>query len=345
MKNKKLLITAYVLVAVLAIVSVIGLLNSTVTVTVELPGAQQAGISADTSKSGSGAQNPDSESLPDGTPADAPAVTGNAAEAPSDGGSADVTEAPRQTQSEAKDSSGTEQTTEKAPGKTPVSEKPTASRQTEKPSSDKSAMSKEQAVELYNKAANRIKKESSSITRNYKKLSSADKYLKLPSAIQGIGSAAMKQFVKGSDKAETYTKQEDKNLVFPVGGTDYTSHLTADMVKSASVTDNGSAYKVSLVLYDDKITSPEKGKGYAGVFNTVTASTFSDINIPTVTFEKVNVNGIGGEINCTIDKASGRISDIIFKNTDILDLSVKVAIKTLDVRMALASEESFSVKY
>lgn len=32
MKNKKLLITAYVLVAVLAIVSVIGLLNSTVTV-------------------------------------------------------------------------------------------------------------------------------------------------------------------------------------------------------------------------------------------------------------------------------------------------------------------------
>lgn len=344
MKNKKLLITAYVLVAVLAIVSVIGLLNSTVTVTVELPSAQQAGTSAAASGSG-GAQSPDAESLPDSTPADAPAVTENIAEAPSDGGSADVTEAPQQTPTEAKDSSGTEQTTEKAPGKTPVSEKPTASRQTEKPSSDKSVMSKEQAVELYNKAANRIKKESSSITRNYKKLSSADKYLKLPSAIQGLGSAAMKQFVKGSDKAETYTKQEDKNLVFPVGGTDYTSHLTADMVKSASVTDNGSAYKVSLVLYDDKITSPEKGKGYAGVFNTVTASTFSDINIPTVTFEKVNVNGIGGEINCTIDKASGRISDIIFKNTDILDLSVKVAIKTLDVRMALAAEESFSVKY
>ncbi len=309
--------------------------------TVEFPGAQQAGISADTSKIGSGAQNPDSESLPDGTPADAPAVTGNAAEAPSDGGSADVTEAPRQTPIEAAKNSSTEQTATK----NSATEKPTASRQTEKPSSDKSAMSKEQAVELYNKAANRIKKESSSITRNYKKLSSADKYLKLPSAIQGLGSAAMKQFVKGSDKAETYTKQEDKNLVFPVGGTDYTSHLTADMVKSASVTDNGSAYKVSLVLYDDKITSPEKGKGYAGVFNTVTASTFSDINIPTVTFEKVNVNGIGGEINCTIDKASGRISDIIFKNTDILDLSVKVAIKTLDVRMALASEESFSVKY
>lgn len=55
--------------------------------------------------------------------------------------------------------------------------------------------------------------------------------------------------------------------------------------------------------------------------------------------------GSAARINCTIDKASGRISDIIFKNTDILDLSVKVAIKTLDVRIALASEESFSVKY
>lgn len=342
MKSKKLLITAYVLVAVLAIVSVIGLLNSTVTVTVEFPGARNTDTSADSSASGGENQSSDTESLPDSTPADAPAVTGNAAEAPPDGGSADVTEAPRQqTPTEAAKNSSTEQTATK----NSATEKPTSSQQTEKPSSDKSAMSREQAVELYNKAANRIKKESSSITRNYKKLSSADKYLKLPSAIQGLGSAAMKQFVKGSDKAETYTKQEDKNLVFPVGGTDYTSHLTADMVKSASVTDNGSAYKVSLVLYDDKITSPEKGKGYAGVFNTVTASTFSDINIPTVTFEKVNVNGIGGEINCTIDKASGRISEIIFKNTDILDLSVKVAIKTLDVRMALASEESFSVKY
>ena len=204
---------------------------------------------------------------------------------------------------------------------------------------------KEQAVELYNKAANRIKKEASSITRNYKKLSSVDKYLKLPSAIQGLGSAAMKQFVKGSDKPETYTAQEDKNIVFPVGGTDYTSHLTADMVKTASVTDTGNEYKISFVLYDDKITSPEKGKGYAGVFNTVTASTFNEINIPTVTFKKVNVNGIGGAISCTVNKVNETISEITFKNTDILDLSVKVAIKTLDVKLALAVEENYTVKY
>lgn len=202
-----------------------------------------------------------------------------------------------------------------------------------------------EAVKLYNDSVNRVKKEAKTLTRNYKHMQSLDEYLELPSAIQSLGKTAMNTFVKGTDEAESWTSKEDMNLVFPVGGTDYSSHLTEDMVKRAVTKDNGDTYSVEITLHDDKITSPEKGKGYAGVFNTVTAATFSDINIPTVTFEKVDVNGINGSVKCKIDKKSGRVTEITFCNTDVLHLSVKVLISNMDVQFALAVEENYSVEY
>lgn len=203
----------------------------------------------------------------------------------------------------------------------------------------------EEIVKLYNDSVNRVKGETSSITRNYKHMESLSEYLELPSAIQSIGSAAMDQFVKGTDEPESWSSPDDIKTIFPVSGEDYSSHLTADMVKNASCTEDNGAYKVSIELQNDAITSPQKGEGYAGVFNTVTASTFSDINIPTVTFQTVDVNGINGAIECTIDKSSGRVTEITFKNTDVLHLGVKVAISNMNVQFALAVEENYTIAY
>ena len=203
----------------------------------------------------------------------------------------------------------------------------------------------EEIVKLYNDSVNRVKGEASSITRNYRHMESLPEYLELPSAIQSIGSAAMDQFVKGTDEPQSWSSPDDIKTIFPVSGEDYSSHLTADMVKNASCTEDNGAYKVSIELQNDAITSPQKGEGYAGVFNTVTASTFSDINIPTVTFQTVDVNGINGAIECTIDKNSGRVTEIIFKNTDVLHLGVKVAISNMNVQFALAVEENYTIAY
>ena len=203
----------------------------------------------------------------------------------------------------------------------------------------------EEIDKLYNDSVNRVKGEASSITRNYKHMESLPEYLELPSAIQSIGSAAMDQFVKGTDEPQSWSSPDDIKTIFPVSGEDYSSHLTTDMVKNASCAEDNGAYKVSIELQNDAITSPQKGEGYAGVFNTVTASTFSDINIPTVTFQTVDVNGINGAIECTIDKNSGRVTEITFKNTDVLHLGVKVAISNMNVQFALAVEENYTIAY
>lgn len=221
----------------------------------------------------------------------------------------------------------------------------TAAPTTKAPTQTVLSMSTGEIVNLYNGSVNRVKSEAKSITRNYKKLESLDEYLELPSLIQSLGSAAIKQFVKGSDTPESWSTKDEINQVFPVGNTDYSSKMTADMVETASCTDTGSAYKIEIKLYNDKITSPAKGQGYAGVFNTVTASTFEDINIPTVTFNKVDINGINGSISCTIDKNTQRVTEITFRNTDIMAIDVKVAISNASAQIALAVEENYSIDY
>ena len=207
------------------------------------------------------------------------------------------------------------------------------------------SMSTEEIVSLYNTAVNKVKQEATNLTRNYKHVSAPEDQLELPSAIQGLGKTAIGTFVKGTDTPESWTSKEDIQIVFPVGNTDYSSHLTADMVETATCEEVGGTYKITLKLYDDKLTSPAKGEGYAGVFNTTTASTFTEINIPTVTFNRVDVNGVNGSITCTVDKATQHVTEITFANTDILKLEVKVVVATLNVKLALAVEENYSVAY
>ncbi len=200
-------------------------------------------------------------------------------------------------------------------------------------------------VAMYNTAANKIKSGAKSVTRNYSKMQSLPDYLQLPSAINSLGSWAINKFVKGSDEPVTFTSKEDIIANFPVSGESYTSHLTTDMVKSASLKDTGKTCEISIILYNDKITSPKKGTGYAGVFNTVSASTFEEISVPGTKFESVKIKGINGKIQCTIDKATGDITKAIYTNTDVLDLGVKVAGSNMTVKFALACENSYSIKY
>ena len=204
---------------------------------------------------------------------------------------------------------------------------------------------KSEIVSIYNTAANKIKPNAKSVTRNYSKMQSLPEYLQLPSAINSLGSWAINKFVKGSEEPVTFTSKEDITVNFPVGGESYTSHLTADMVKNVSFKDTGKTYEITFVLYNDKFTSPKKGTGYAGVFNTVSASTFEEISVPGTKFESVKINGINGKNQCTIDKATGHVTKAIYTNTDVLNLGVKVAGSNMTVKFALACENCYSIKY
>ena len=232
---------------------------------------------------------------------------------------------------------------------TPASEQTSAETNNEsQPSStapQNGQMSVAEIIGLYNAASAKVKPEASSLTRNYHHISVPEDQLELPGAIQGIGKAAIGTFVKGSDEAETWTDKEDIKTIFPIGGTDLNSKLTEDMIESASCADNGGSYELKIKLYDDKIVSPQEGEGYAGVFNTIDAGTITGVSIPAVTFNKVDIQGVDGSISCTIDKNTSRITEITFSNTDMLSIDVKVAFSNVTAKLALVTEDSFSIAY
>ena len=106
-----------------------------------------------------------------------------------------------------------------------------------------------EAVNIYNTAANKIKSNAKSITRNYSKMQSLPEYLQLPSAIDSLGKWAIEKFVKGSDEPATFTSKDEIMAYFPISGESYTSHLTSDMVKSTSFKDTGKTYEIRSIQY------------------------------------------------------------------------------------------------
>lgn len=214
-----------------------------------------------------------------------------------------------------------------------------------KATTESKEMSKGEIVALYNESANKIKHTAKLITRNYNRMKNIPGELELPSAITGLGKWAIETFVKGSEDAAILDEKEEVMEYFPVQNEEYTSHLTPDMVEKATLEETDKEYKITLILYDDALTSPAKGKGYAGVFNTVSAATFEDINVPGTTFEKVNVKGFDGKIVCTMNKETKQITHITFFNSDLLDLGVKVAGKQLKAKMAFSNESDFTIEY
>lgn len=217
--------------------------------------------------------------------------------------------------------------------------------ETEEETINAEEMTVEEIVALYNESANKIKSTAKVITRNYNKMTNLPQYLELPSAIESLGKWAIEKFVKGSDEAAVFDEKSEIMGYFPVSNENYTSHLTADMVKSADIKETDKTYEITIVLKNDSITSPKKGTGYAGVFNTVNASTFDDISIPGTTFEQVNVNGINGKIVCTMNKETKQITHLTLYNADVLDLSVKVAGAHLKAKMAFSNENDYTIKY
>ena len=117
------------------------------------------------------------------------------------------------------------------------------------------------------------------------------------------------------------------------------------MVLPCLYIDAGDYYELEIKLYDDTITSPNKGEGYAGTFNTVTASSIGEVEMPMVTFNRIDVKGINGSISAKIDKSSRRVTEAIFRNTDILSMEVKLALSSVSAQIALEVEEGFSISY
>ncbi len=186
-------------------------------------------------------------------------------------------------------------------------------------SSSASPSTTEEIVELFNKSANRIKKEAVKVTKNYENRIVDEDKLVVPDAIESAARSLMKTFMKDDTEPIVYDTKEDIRENYIVPGQDYVSRLKAKDVEKAVCTDNGDEYEIYILLKTEK--NPVTGEGVGSVCDIIEAHEVAE----KVSFvEEFSTEYNKCEVRVTIDKATGRVTHAIYSTSLILDMKVNL---------------------
>lgn len=182
----------------------------------------------------------------------------------------------------------------------------------------KAPETKEEIVEYFNTAVNKVKTDAKSVTRNYSKIS-LNGSTTLPSALNGV-----LRLLGGADKflgdqlsknskttPETFTGSAAIKGVFPVENETWASKLTAADVQSATCTEKDGKYTITITtVADGKSSSVQHGQGHAPkAFNVILPGVVND-NIPGAAASLVGtatMNYPSSKVVIVVDAATGNV--------------------------------------
>lgn len=196
---------------------------------------------------------------------------------------------------------------------------------------------KAEIVAYFNTAANKIKTDASKVTRNFEDLQHNEEKLVLPSALQSVGSGLISQFLKKDETPVDYTGA-DITAQFPVKGQSFVSNTTEADIKDATCTDEGDSYRIKLNYVDAVDPS-----------NTSVANAFNIINPDDVYSAASMVKNFTAQyynatIECTVDKATGRITWISYTLPIVLSVTASLIV-TLDAQVGMTFIDDYSISY
>ena len=213
---------------------------------------------------------------------------------------------------------------------------------------EKKPETKEEIVEYFNTAVNKVKTDAKSATRNYSKISLAGSTT-LPSALSGIlrilGGADKflgDQLSKNSKGSETFTGSAIKNT-YPVENESWASKLTAADVKTATCTEADGKYTITIItVADGKSANIQHGQGHAPkAFNVVLPGVVND-NIPSVAASMVGtatMNYPSSKAVIVVDKETGHVL------TADYDLYWTINFDKAGAILPFLTSDSWSIKY
>ena len=251
----------------------------------------------------------------------------------------DSTEAPEESTEAAEATTAAETTT---------AEETETETEEETTEAEKKPETKEEIVEYFNTAVNKVKTDAKSATRNYSKISLAGSTT-LPSALSGIlrilGGADKflgEQLSKNSKGSETFTGSQIKNT-YPVENESWASKLTAADVKTATCTEADGKYTITIItVADGKSANIQHGQGHAPkAFNVVLPGVVND-NIPGVAASMVGtatMNYPSSKAVIVVDKETGHVL------TADYDLYWTINFDKAGAILPFLTSDSWSIKY
>lgn len=244
-----------------------------------------------------------------------------------------TTAAPSQEQTTAVPSQ--EQTTA-APSGEATTQAPAAENTTAAPAPSGAPQGVSAILAYYNTAANKIKTEAKTVTRNYEDYQHNEEKLVVPSALKSAGSSLISTFLKKNDTPEVYEGDAIKGFYLP--NESYVSNLTEAIVQSAECKDNGSEYEITIVAKTEK--NPSSGSGVATGFEIIQTSDVMDAaGFIVKSFDTEYYNCT---VKCKVDKATGHVTWINFSTPIVMDVASKIGI---NATVGMTFVKDYSVAY
>lgn len=206
----------------------------------------------------------------------------------------------------------------------------------------------EEVVALYVSAYNKIASEATKATKTYDYTSNYNNILKIGdnSTLAGIAESLMGQFMVENTEAVDHPLEN----VPPVGLT--TSPLTAADVASATCVDNGATYTVTITSTgtdDNPEVNPTVGNGSAGkIGQLIETSAITDAVGNIIKFEGLALKYSDCSVTATIDKATGRITDLYYRMPGVLHfdkVTAAVIVSVNDCDIGLLGEQRWTITY
>lgn len=208
---------------------------------------------------------------------------------------------------------------------------------------------KEEIVAYFNTAINKAKSNSKSITSNYMKHAVAGEITGMPSALASIGQTVIEDNM-GEDegmKNVTWTLAADKNAFFPVENETWASKLTADDVKSATITENNGKYTIIITTRDDARSENHKhGEGHAPKAFNVVLPVLINENIPGIVktmfgVKPASVAYPASTVKVTVDAATGNVISANY----LLYWTMYLPLNGTDVILPFLTENDYTINW
>ncbi|MBE6813197.1 MAG: hypothetical protein E7523_10015 [Ruminococcaceae bacterium] len=206
----------------------------------------------------------------------------------------------------------------------------------------------EEIVALYVSAYNKIASEATKATKTYDYTSNYNNILKIGnnSTLSGIAESLMGKFMVENTEAVDFAVAD----VPPVGLT--TSPLTAADIASATCVDNGATYTVTITSTGTDANpeiNPTVGGGSAGKIGPLIETTsITDAVGGIIKFEGLALKYSDCTVTATIDKATGRITDLYLRMPGVLHfdkVTAAVVVSVNDCDIGLLGEQRWTITY
>lgn len=183
----------------------------------------------------------------------------------------------------------------------------------------KKSFTTKEIVEMFNGSANKIKTDASKVVKNFEKRIVNEDKTDIPSAMGSVAENMMASMMGDDTEPIPFTGKDEIIENFIVPQQSYVSKLSPDYVVKAECKDKGNTYEIYLKLKDHK--NPTAGIGVGAVCDVIETH---EIAQKASFIKEFSTTYYNCEIKATIDKATGKITHIVYTTPLVMNMTVNL---------------------